>query len=186
MTEYAIENGWLVEYVGHHTCGTGLSGYYGAHEPGCGLVPVSRIEDLLKAQAELHWLRTKVQQVTRTGDDLLAHGAVVASDFPNLIDRLRATLEDQSAGDVHAGEARVSGKPHAETAEPPSVDEGRDDQGDGVGPTSITLIEWGVKWWNRTVPDPVRTENIARQIVEGFRDNYVVRRTITTSEWVPA
>jgi hypothetical protein len=35
-----IENGWLVEYVSKHTCGTGPNGYYGAHEPGCGTVPL--------------------------------------------------------------------------------------------------------------------------------------------------
>lgn len=35
-----IENGWLVEYVDGHTCGTGENGYYGQHEPGCGTVPI--------------------------------------------------------------------------------------------------------------------------------------------------
>lgn len=35
-----IENGWLVEYVDKHTCGTGKNGYYGQHEPGCGTVPL--------------------------------------------------------------------------------------------------------------------------------------------------
>lgn len=35
-----IEAGWVVERVGYHTCGTGRDGYYGAHEPGCGSVPV--------------------------------------------------------------------------------------------------------------------------------------------------
>ena len=36
----AIENGWLVEVVDEHTCGTGEDGYYGQHEPGCGMVPI--------------------------------------------------------------------------------------------------------------------------------------------------
>ena len=36
-----IENGWLVEVVDRHTCGTGPDGYYGAHEPGCGMIPVA-------------------------------------------------------------------------------------------------------------------------------------------------
>lgn len=40
---YAIVDGWLVEDVGEHTCGTGPSGYYGAHEAGCGLVPMVEI-----------------------------------------------------------------------------------------------------------------------------------------------
>ena len=35
-----IENGWLVEITHAHTCGTGTVGHYGAHEPGCGRVPV--------------------------------------------------------------------------------------------------------------------------------------------------
>lgn len=34
-----IEEHWLVREVNEHTCGTGPNGYYGAHEPGCGLVP---------------------------------------------------------------------------------------------------------------------------------------------------
>lgn len=38
--ESAIENGWLVDIVDHHTCGTGENGHYGLHEPGCGRVPV--------------------------------------------------------------------------------------------------------------------------------------------------
>lgn len=41
-----IENGWLVEDVGEHTCGTGHDGHYGHHEPGCGTVPVTRLDDL--------------------------------------------------------------------------------------------------------------------------------------------
>lgn len=51
-TEYAIENGWLVEVVNEHTCGTGPGGHYGAHEPGCGMVPVARVEDLLANRAD--------------------------------------------------------------------------------------------------------------------------------------
>lgn len=45
--EYAVDSGWLVEVVNEHTCGTAAGGYYGAHEPGCGMVPVARIDDLL-------------------------------------------------------------------------------------------------------------------------------------------
>lgn len=50
--EYAIENGWLVEVVNEHTCGTGRDGHYGAHEPGCGRVPIERIDDLLRKSSE--------------------------------------------------------------------------------------------------------------------------------------
>jgi hypothetical protein len=54
---YAVENGWLCEVVNEHTCGTGPDGYCGAHEPGCGLVPVARVDELLREQAEAHRLR---------------------------------------------------------------------------------------------------------------------------------
>lgn len=48
----------VAEWTGEHTCGTGRDGYYGAHEPGCGWVPVGRIDlrehdaDVLEAAAE--------------------------------------------------------------------------------------------------------------------------------------
>lgn len=45
--QYAVENGWLVELVNEHTCGTAAGGYYGAHEPGCGMIPLARVEDLI-------------------------------------------------------------------------------------------------------------------------------------------
>lgn len=45
--EYAIVNGWLVEIVDYHTCGTGPNGHYGTHEPGCGQIPIGKVEDLL-------------------------------------------------------------------------------------------------------------------------------------------
>lgn len=38
--ESIIEHGWLVDVVGHHTCGAGENGHYGLHEPGCGREPV--------------------------------------------------------------------------------------------------------------------------------------------------
>lgn len=37
---------YLVEEVGYHTCGTGEGGHYGAHEPGCGYMPVTRLSDI--------------------------------------------------------------------------------------------------------------------------------------------
>jgi hypothetical protein len=42
----------VAEWTGEHTCGTGRDGYYGAHEPGCGWVPVGRI-DLREHDAEV-------------------------------------------------------------------------------------------------------------------------------------
>lgn len=35
-----LEHGWIVEVANRHTCGAGENGYYGAHEPGCGLIPI--------------------------------------------------------------------------------------------------------------------------------------------------
>lgn len=37
---------YLVEEVGHHTCGTGPDGHYGAHEPGCGYEMVTPLKDI--------------------------------------------------------------------------------------------------------------------------------------------
>lgn len=42
----SIDRGWLVYDTGHHTCGTGPDGHYGAHEPGCGLEPLMTVEEL--------------------------------------------------------------------------------------------------------------------------------------------
>lgn len=46
--EYGIENGWLVEYVDYHTCGTAPGGHFGLHEPGCGTEPVMPMVDVIK------------------------------------------------------------------------------------------------------------------------------------------
>lgn len=42
----SIMNGWLVEMVGKHNCGTGPDGHYGAHEPGCGYEPHLNLAEL--------------------------------------------------------------------------------------------------------------------------------------------
>lgn len=45
-----IDAGWLVAETGTHTCGTATSGYYGQHEPGCGLealMPLTELERIL-------------------------------------------------------------------------------------------------------------------------------------------
>ncbi|WP_159795719.1 hypothetical protein [Puerhibacterium puerhi] len=44
--EWRIEGTWLVEVANEHTCGTGPHGHYGAHEPGCGLVPIQDLSQL--------------------------------------------------------------------------------------------------------------------------------------------
>lgn len=41
-----IMSGWLVESAGEHTCGAGGSESGYAHEPGCGYVPIQRLDDL--------------------------------------------------------------------------------------------------------------------------------------------
>ena len=38
-TRLRIHGTWLASEVDEHTCGTGPDGYYGHHEPGCGLIP---------------------------------------------------------------------------------------------------------------------------------------------------
>lgn len=51
----SIMNGWLVECVGEHTCGTGPDGYYGAHEPGCGYEPLVNLSELPGYPDEEKW-----------------------------------------------------------------------------------------------------------------------------------
>lgn len=46
---YALFDGWLVQDVGRHTCGTGPHGHFGAHEPGCGLEPIGPIQEVVDA-----------------------------------------------------------------------------------------------------------------------------------------
>lgn len=85
-----VEGDWLVQEVDEHTCGTGPGGHYGAHEPGCGLVPVLDLSQLPG------WTGTRedeafVQAVTeevwaRTHDTFAVRAAEVA---------LRKTLETQ-------------------------------------------------------------------------------------------
>lgn len=59
--KYAIDSGWLVEVVNRHTCGTDEGGYYGAHEPGCGSVPVQRLDDLPGWPGEPQPVETRVE-----------------------------------------------------------------------------------------------------------------------------
>lgn len=58
MTQYAIEGEWLIEVVGHHTCGAGPGSYGGIHEPGCGTLPVAKVEDLLSESAKIAAVQT--------------------------------------------------------------------------------------------------------------------------------
>ena len=41
-----VVNGYLVEYVGRHTCGTGPDGHYGAHEPFCGYEMICNLSEI--------------------------------------------------------------------------------------------------------------------------------------------
>lgn len=60
-TNYVLINGWLCEKTTEHTCGTGPNGYYGQHEPGCGLIPHGLITELLS--------RPKPSEVRADRDD---------------------------------------------------------------------------------------------------------------------
>lgn len=59
--KYGVENGWLFEYVNEHTCGTGRDGYFGAHEPGCGTVPIGKVDDILRDAAAVSGCRRDQQ-----------------------------------------------------------------------------------------------------------------------------
>lgn len=64
QVQYVIANGWLCEAVNAHTCGTARGGYYGAHEPGCGLMPVARVDALLAEVEAGRALRERVSAHT--------------------------------------------------------------------------------------------------------------------------
>lgn len=46
MSEFRIENGWLVRDVNEHTCGGSSTEWPYAHEPGCGTIPELRLDNL--------------------------------------------------------------------------------------------------------------------------------------------
>lgn len=50
---FTVEDGWLVELTGQHTCGGSSHEWPYAHEPGCGMVPIGRVEDLLREHPSL-------------------------------------------------------------------------------------------------------------------------------------
>lgn len=49
--EITLDSGWLCEVHQSCTCGTG--GEHGQHEPGCGLVPICKADDLLHSHERL-------------------------------------------------------------------------------------------------------------------------------------
>lgn len=64
---YGVANGYLFEYVNHHTCGTGPNGHYGAHEPGCGQESIGKVEDLLTTVASVPALRADLYEEIANG-----------------------------------------------------------------------------------------------------------------------
>lgn len=70
--ELRIMHGWLVEYVGEHTCGAGDE--YG-HEPTCGYEPLMKVEELAERLDELEQLRGRLGDMTKAYDlEVAAHG----------------------------------------------------------------------------------------------------------------
>lgn len=82
MSEFRIENGWLVRDVNEHTCGGSGTEWPYAHEPGCGTIPELRLDNLPG------WPGAEVERLTRERDDLAAE----VERLRVLGDRLAATV----------------------------------------------------------------------------------------------
>lgn len=102
---YAIDGGWLVEVVNEHTCGTAASGYYGAHEPGCGMVPVARVDDLLHQQTG--WALYN-ELVDRHNPERL-HLQAVISELKSLFTRACAADATEDCRFDHNGDCQAHG-----------------------------------------------------------------------------
>jgi hypothetical protein len=89
-TKYVIVNGWLCENVNEHTCGTGPDGHYGQHEPGCGLIPLGMVDELL--------LRPNPSHVRADRDDqwvtMLRASNQIASGLLTTLDLIAAGKHD--------------------------------------------------------------------------------------------
>lgn len=108
--EYAVSSGWLVEVVDQHTCGAG--GAFG-HEPGCGSIPVARVDVLLRAygaysrivHGSLHRIAEVVSLVS--SGDLPRHEAAVQRRAildilaPDLCGQIRQGYRDQTEHAEH-------------------------------------------------------------------------------------
>jgi len=78
-SEYAIENGWLVELVREHTCGAG-PGSGAGHEPGCGMIPIATVENLLAENERLRAGLYPLSQFTPESSAALADDIGASED----------------------------------------------------------------------------------------------------------
>jgi hypothetical protein len=91
---YAIDCGWLVEVVDEHTCGAGPGSYGGLHEPGCGTIPVARVDDLLRALSDLNAVRARVlEDCARQARELVPLTAT-ALRLADVFDAAAQTIQD--------------------------------------------------------------------------------------------
>lgn len=145
----SIMNGWLVEMVGKHTCGTGPDGHYGAHEPGCGYEPHLNLADLegwpeaeRDAATEEAFKKAgafdKAVALSERRQTLLEETEAERDDALAAIERVRAAVEkhrhwNEGCGwDVPTIEvlAALDGAPEPEVGLPETGDELRDSDGD--------------------------------------------------------
>lgn len=62
--DWQVVNGWLIGYVGTHTCAGGTVESNGLHEPYCGWEPYATVENILN---DYVWLR-QVIDIAKTED----------------------------------------------------------------------------------------------------------------------
>ena len=94
--EYVIDHGWLCEVHNEHTCGVAKNDP--VHEPGCGLEPIARVEELLRALSAAPLLVSAEAERRGDSDELLAAAAHESSEDRRLAalmvePRNRAVLE---------------------------------------------------------------------------------------------
>ncbi len=143
--ETRIEGTWLVDAHPHHTCDTGESGHYGAHEPGCGLVPVVDLRGLpgwddlraaVRQDVTAKRTITLPRPVVPHGPVGLAENEATANylweaarrigDARMFGSRLTETVSDLLAAASHAGREDKpvdDGRPAADTIEKEAGDE---------------------------------------------------------------
>lgn len=128
MSRYTVQGDYLCEYVDHCTCGMGRGGYYGAHEPGCGLEPVGPIAQLLAPQptpsvpagAEVAEVLRELIEL----QDSAASGFAFSGRYIKLrtraLEALATTGARAAGGELPAVSSEEVGRT-AESSEPPSV-----------------------------------------------------------------
>lgn len=153
---------WLVEYAGEHTCG---DGEYGAHEPGCGYVPLIN----LAGMSPVERVAVTIDATAALGTPEVVYRKEPGETIAEAAARLRAEVM-QMAADV----LRVAALPPAA----PEVVE--------------TSIEWGatdyhgdlVGWWSEIdmEADGPTAREAAEELAEGNGGSLVTR---TVTPWRP-